>query len=192
MVHPHTPLVNDYFSATHLNTRLSGVTVSVTLRMLVEKWVRSLPKCEGCGRPSIFWTDGFPHTGRGTLYWCSRRCAEKDGSDHSEWDDPHFVALRKIVTSLETPDLVQDRLQLLVSAGFLPVIEEIAREFFVLPQDLVGKSRIKGIAAARRRLWLELRERHDLSFPRIGKLMGLDHTTILSGCEKARQERDKT
>ena len=137
----------------------------------------------------MFWTDGFPHTNRGTLYWCSRRCVEKDGSDHGEWDDAHFNFLRELFTMLDSPDKTNERFRLMEKQGFLPLVEEVAREHLVLPEELLSKDRTAGIAAARRHLWWELRKRHKLSYPRIGRLVGLDHTTILSGCKKAEKER---
>jgi hypothetical protein len=68
----------------------------------VKAMFAALPQChaEGCERLSVFWTDRCPPEG-GTVYWCSKECADGTPNvygayDTSEWDEPHFIALREL------------------------------------------------------------------------------------------------
>lgn len=59
-------------------------------------------------------------------------------------------------------------------------------EFFKIDRSLLfGKSRVKGVVAARHILAYCLREKYKLSFPVIGAMFNRDHTTIMHACENA-------
>lgn len=79
-------------------------------------------------------------------------------------------------------EFTRDRLE---SAGVLGTAERLAKEYRCTLADLMGRSRMKGPAAARRHFWAILRDSLDLSYPEIAKLFGANHTTILTGVRKA-------
>ncbi len=62
----------------------------------------------------------------------------------------------------------------------------LGREFAVDPADLLHGPRSKQVARARFAFWCCLRDRYALSYPELGRMVGYDHTTVLTGIKKAR------
>lgn len=60
------------------------------------------------------------------------------------------------------------------------IVPFVAGVHSLTPSELLGRSRVKHVARARRHLWAMLRER-GYSLPEIGHLTDRDHTTVLTG-----------
>ena len=65
--------------------------------------------------------------------------------------------------------------------GLFGLVLDIAARRNVLPEDILGRRRGKLVMAARKDLYVALRER-GMSYPEIGAMLDRDHTTVLSGC----------
>lgn len=63
----------------------------------------------------------------------------------------------------------------------------LGREFAVEPGDIFGKHRCKSLVSARFAAFMLLRERYQLSFPELGRMVGFDHTTVIYGVKRAQQ-----
>jgi len=77
--------------------------------------------------------------------------------------------------------------QRLAQRGLLGAVEKVARRHHVTMGELLGRRRFKHIVAARHSAWRELRAK-GLSYPAIGELWGVDHTTVLAACQKPAAE----
>lgn len=73
--------------------------------------------------------------------------------------------------------------------GLLTMVLEVSERFHVPLRELLGQGRSKAVAMARRHAYLVLRERTDLSYPEIARLLDRDHSTILYGVRLAQHER---
>lgn len=60
----------------------------------------------------------------------------------------------------------------------------VAAERGVTVQEIMGRSKIRAIARARQEVCRRLVE-HGWSFPRVGRFLGLDHTTVIHACKAA-------
>lgn len=65
----------------------------------------------------------------------------------------------------------------------LDVAGRIAERRGVLLEEALGPTHEHEASAARHEFWFVLRE-NKFSYPRIGKLVGRDHTTVMSGIRK--------
>lgn len=74
--------------------------------------------------------------------------------------------------------------QRLAQRGLLGAVEKVARRHHVTMGELLGRRRLAHVVRARHTAWRELR-RMGLSYPAIGELWGVDHTTVLAACTKA-------
>ena len=74
---------------------------------------------------------------------------------------------------------VETLLAALTRRGLLELLDEASREHFVSRDEILGRSRCQSIVAGRRALCRALRER-GLSYPEIGRLVGRDHTTVMT------------
>lgn len=54
----------------------------------------------------------------------------------------------------------------------------------VTVEEITGRSRTRCIARARQEVCRRLRD-HGWSYPRIGRFLGLDHTTVMHACTRA-------
>lgn len=68
--------------------------------------------------------------------------------------------------------------------GVRQIIREVAREHRVTPADIMGPRRLRHIAEARFEVYHRLRHELGLTLPRIGQIMGRDHTSVLNGLRK--------
>lgn len=83
-----------------------------------------------------------------------------------------------------------DRIKLdLDERGLLRLAVDVAIEHYVTLDELLGRNRTPSAVRARRAFWFELREM-GMSYPRIAKLCGVDHTTVLYGVRVAELERE--
>jgi chromosomal replication initiation ATPase DnaA len=74
--------------------------------------------------------------------------------------------------------------QRLAQRGLLGEVERIAKRHHVTTSEMLGRRRLAHVVRARHAAWRELRAR-GLSYPAIGELWGVDHTTVLAACTKA-------
>lgn len=72
--------------------------------------------------------------------------------------------------------------------GLLPSAIKLAKEYRVRLLDLLGESRAPTAAAARRHLWSLIRDSLNLSYPEIGRLTLVDHTTVMEAVRKRHAE----
>lgn len=63
----------------------------------------------------------------------------------------------------------------------LALVKRIAAAHEVTADELLGMCRESGPSHARQALWAALHARGHWSYPRLGKVFGRDHSTILSG-----------
>lgn len=61
--------------------------------------------------------------------------------------------------------------------------EEIAAKFGVTLDEVMDKTREKPVVQARHAIWAQLRHR-GYSYPRIGSIFGVDHSTVISAVRK--------
>lgn len=78
----------------------------------------------------------------------------------------------------------------LEARGLLDLVDDIARSHHVETFDILGRGRSKQIAFARRHAWAVVRWTFDFSYPEIGRLFGVDHTSVLAGVRKYETECD--
>lgn len=69
----------------------------------------------------------------------------------------------------------------------LALVKRIAAAHDVTADELLGPSRESGPSHARQALWAALHERGHWSYPRIGKVFGRDHSTVIFGVNAHRQ-----
>lgn len=70
-----------------------------------------------------------------------------------------------------------------------PILQLVAAKHGVPVDEVVGKSRKAGIVAARRAAILLISGQFDWSLPRIGRVFGCDHTSILHHLDVVTGER---
>lgn len=71
------------------------------------------------------------------------------------------------------------------------IVETVAIRHGLAPDDLTGKRQSADIVEARHEAMLALRELTSLSLPEIGRMFGgRDHTTVMSGIDRASERRD--
>lgn len=63
------------------------------------------------------------------------------------------------------------------------IFAAVYKKYDIKRDDIVGSKRTKDIAAARHITVYLLRSITDMSLPNIGKIIGRDHTTVMSSCE---------
>lgn len=69
---------------------------------------------------------------------------------------------------------------------------EYCERYGITLTDMLGPCRAKRFAVPRQEAMAEVRKRLGWSYPRIGKLFGKDHSTILWACRKHGIEADPT
>ena len=74
-----------------------------------------------------------------------------------------------------------DIIDMLRQRDLYDVARRVARAHDCTVGELVGRSRHKGPAAARHALWAELYSRGHWSYPKLGELFGVDHSTVRDG-----------
>lgn len=65
--------------------------------------------------------------------------------------------------------------------GAWPLLESVAREYRVLPREIVGSGRSRNVARARWRLWKILQDTLNLSSVELGVVFERDASTICGG-----------
>lgn len=68
------------------------------------------------------------------------------------------------------------------------IIEETAGYFGVSVREIMGRSRSKSVASARKEAMRKVREL-GFSYPEIGRMFGRDHTTVVSACRGKNRRR---
>ena len=63
-------------------------------------------------------------------------------------------------------------------------IQRIANKHGVTIDEIMGDGRTRRVAYARQEIYFELYTHFELSFPRIGKIMNKDHSTVLYGVKE--------
>ena len=66
----------------------------------------------------------------------------------------------------------------------LVLVNQVALEYDVSPEDLISGGRTKCLAEARHVLFFLARELTSLSYPELGRAFGRDHTTVLSAVHR--------
>lgn len=74
--------------------------------------------------------------------------------------------------------------------GMLDVVREVCAAHHVTIGQVCGRARHASIATARHAVWTLVRRRFGLSYPEIGELFGVDHTTVMAGVKKAQPRVD--
>lgn len=69
------------------------------------------------------------------------------------------------------------------------VLRCVAQSYLLSIADLLSKNRHRHIAEARIVAYWLLRTRTELSFPEIGRVLGKDHTSVMSGVRKCVERR---
>lgn len=64
------------------------------------------------------------------------------------------------------------------------LLAKAATLYDVAPDDILGRNRNRRPMLARQAACWLLRNRAGLSYPRIGEVLGLDHSTVLHACRK--------
>jgi chromosomal replication initiation ATPase DnaA len=80
---------------------------------------------------------------------------------------------------------LSERLEHIVGAELC--LRRIARKHGVKPEAVLGRGRHRHTAMARHEFFLMLRDTLDMSYPEIGKLLGVDHTTVMAGVKKGQR-----
>lgn len=78
--------------------------------------------------------------------------------------------------------------QRLADIGVLYTALGICRAHHADPNAVFGRDRHKSAAAARRHIWMVLRHTLLMSYPEIGRVFGVDHTSVLYGVRRAEGE----
>ena len=68
------------------------------------------------------------------------------------------------------------------------IIDRVSKKYNIPPEDIKGRKRTKEISRARHVTLYLIRKLTDMSLPAIGKLMGRDHTTVLSSLDTVENE----
>ena len=64
------------------------------------------------------------------------------------------------------------------------ILADVARRHHMTAATLLGPSRARGVAAARKEAYRALRAT-GMSYPEIGRVMHRDHTSVMHGCKGA-------
>ncbi len=97
--------------------------------------------------------------------------------DRMGWAEAKLVALNAIKAGRPAATTPRENL--------LRVIDDVADQYELRREDLLGQCREKAVAHARQEAYWVLKMRFGMSYPAIGRLMGgRDHTTIIHGVRK--------
>jgi chromosomal replication initiation ATPase DnaA len=80
---------------------------------------------------------------------------------------------------MDNPDLQSTPEINKASRPLLAIIEEVSTIYGVSPRDVLGRSKLGPINAARIAYYLRAVDETDSSFPQIGRRVGRDHSTVL-------------
>ena len=89
---------------------------------------------------------------------------------------------------LRRPDLSLRRLLCRPTERPELTVERVSAELGVTVGDILSRTRLRHVAHARAVVAWVLRQ-HELSFPAIGRLLGRDHTSIMTAVRKIEGER---
>jgi len=95
-------------------------------------------------------------------------------------EPPTLEKASQIITNSGTP--ARTRLT------FKKIIEEVSRFYGLSFEDILAPKRDKSLAHPRQIAMYLLRHELNLSFPKIGKELKRDHTTVIHGCERIEKE----
>ncbi len=91
--------------------------------------------------------------------------------------DPETLSVAAVIGGLRERDM-------------LDLVREVCAAHHVTLGQVCGRARHMSIAQARHAVWTIVRIRFGLSYPEIGELFGVDHTTVMQGVRKARPRVD--
>lgn len=88
-----------------------------------------------------------------------------------------------VQVAVPAPVMVDIEAQVIPASPMQQIIKDVAAETGVSRDDLLGKSRLRTVVRAR---WIAMHRMRELgySYPAIGRRLGKDHTTVLSGVRK--------
>jgi len=95
-------------------------------------------------------------------------------------EPPTLEKASQIITNSGTP--ARTRLT------FKKIIEEVGRFYGLSFEDILAPKRDKSLAHPRQIVMYLLRHELNLSFPKIGRELKRDHTTVIHGCERIEKE----
>ena len=84
----------------------------------------------------------------------------------------------------------EDVIARLRERDMLETVREACASQYVTIGQVCGRARHASIASARHVVWSIMRARFKLSYPELGELFGVDHTTVMMGIRKARPRLD--
>ena len=70
----------------------------------------------------------------------------------------------------------------------LPIIQEAADLFMVTPEEVLGSGRTPSVVRARHFSLALSRHRFRWSYPELGIVFGMEHTSVMHGCKRAERE----
>ena len=76
------------------------------------------------------------------------------------------------------------------ASGLFDLASAVCARFKVSIRSVLGSSRFKTVAMARHHLMVALRD-EGKSYPEIGRLLGRDHTTVMSAVKKVRESASR-
>lgn len=87
--------------------------------------------------------------------------------------------------SIDRTETVEAIVERLTIRGLLELVDAVSIAYVVPREQILGRSRLTSIVAARHAVFVTLRET-GLSYPEIGALLNRDHSTVMSGCKPKR------
>ena len=72
----------------------------------------------------------------------------------------------------------------LLTRGLIGDCRTLALEYGVELDEALGRCRSKAVVGCRHAIWRHIRQRYPLSYPEIGRLFEVDHSTVMSACKR--------
>lgn len=70
------------------------------------------------------------------------------------------------------------------------VVADAERLFGISAEEIFWRQRYPRIVRARQWIWMTLHDKHNWSYPEIGRAMDYDHSTVFLGARKARKRHE--
>jgi chromosomal replication initiator protein len=75
--------------------------------------------------------------------------------------------------------------------GLWSAVEEVAAQHFLLPEEILGRTKTATVCKARAILWSRLKEQTQFSYPEMGMLFGRDHSTVMMAVKEVGRSNGK-